>query len=117
MLRFERKSRNREVSISLRSHEKKLNRLSLMAFGLAIGVHSIGFLIFHVAPFKISSDAKYHSPVVVKSDLSHSPEASVYAIFDETHDVSPKIAEPTYSKPKLPRFPRSQNISYDPGEL
>src|SRR6202021_1010342 len=97
MLRFERKSRNREVSISLRSHEKALNRLSMTAFGLALGLHLMGFLIFQVAPFKISNMTTNIPPVIVRSDLAFAPESSVYAILEDTNVVLPKIAEPTYS--------------------
>lgn len=117
MLRFERKSRNREVSISLRSQEKALNRLSLMAFGLALGMHFMGFLIFHIAPFKISNVTTLIPPVVVRSDLTLPSDAAVFAVVEESNEVALNITEPTFSLPQLPSFPKSKNLSFDPGEL
>jgi hypothetical protein len=117
MLRFERKSRNQEVSISLRNREKALSRLSLAAFGIALGMHLMGFLIFHVAPFKISNVTNILPPVVVKSDLTLSSDPTVYAVMDEIKEAAPKIPKPVFSTPQLPSFPKSQNLSFDPGEL
>jgi hypothetical protein len=116
MLRFERKSRNQDVSISLRGQEKALGRLTMVAFGLALGMHLMGFLIFHVAPFKISNVTNILPPVVVKSDLTIPSDPTVYAIMEEVKEAAPKIPKPTFSTPQLPSFPKSKNLSFDPGE-
>jgi hypothetical protein len=116
MLRFERKSRNREVSISLRSQEKSLNRLTLMALGLALGIHLMGFVVFHVAPFKISNVNNVIPPVMVRSDLTLPSDRTVYALMEESNEVTPKIKRPVFSTPELPSFPKSKNLSFDPGD-
>jgi len=112
MLRFERKSRNQEVSISLRNPDKFINRLSMVAFGIALGLHFLGVLIFHIAPFKIQTAAVL-PPVAVKAETPAGP----YVAIENTAESPLNISKPPFSKPELPPFPTRQNFSFDPGEL
>jgi hypothetical protein len=116
MLRFERKSRNREVSISLRNQEGILNRLTLTAFAFALGLHLFGVLLFHVSPFTISSVTMVHPPVVVRTDPATASDSVVYATIDGANDVTPNISKPVFAMPELPQFPRNKNLSLDPGK-
>jgi hypothetical protein len=115
MLRFERKSRNRDVSISLRNQDKLLNRLSMTAFGIALGFHLFGVLLFQVSSFKISGITSVLPPVVVRSDTVTSSDSVVFANIEGTHEVIPQIKTPPFSVPELPSMPKHKNLSFDPG--
>ncbi len=115
MLRFERKSRNREVSISLRGKEKLLNSVFLTAFGIALGLHIGGWVVFQVTPFRLAMVNTVLSPVIVRADTSQKTTGLVFASAENEESVI-QISKPPFTTPRLPEIPSSDNISFDPGE-
>ena len=102
MLRFERKSRNRDVSISLRANRRGLNSPFLAALGAAIAIHALGFFIFQVVPFKFPEVDTVLPPVAVRADTGAKTTGIIYVPEEQ-------IERPTFTEPKLPKIPENLN--------
>jgi len=67
MLSLEKNHRNKEITVKIRKRKSFFTPLLCQAFCLALGIHLIGFLIFHIHVFKRNSTFLY-SPIQVKAD-------------------------------------------------
>ena len=112
MLRLEKKDRDNNIHISLRTKEPVINRPLLLAFFLAIGVHLLAILLFHIKPFGLGTSEFVHSPVSVTIDLNTGAieDTAALAQIDQGQISSRYILEPPVSKPHLPEMEQAHLI-------
>jgi len=104
MLKLERLSHNRVINISLRDKEKVISRTFLQALAVAIGFHFIGFVLFHVQPFKADRTESLFPPVEVNTSVG---EEGTHAEVGEGKQLRRYHLEPELSKPTFPLFPQA----------
>jgi hypothetical protein len=68
MLRLKKSSDGAQIHLSFRERDRFFSVLFLQALALALGFHLLGFLIFHVQPFKFTSSFRF-PPVSVLTDV------------------------------------------------
>lgn len=104
MLRLERASKSGEVHVHLRTRERFFNPVFCTALGIAVILHLVGILFFHVKPFKIESQwvipaVKVNSEIGVKVDEG---DAYVLAQIEEGKLLTPNSKAPPRSHSALP---------------
>lgn len=100
MLRLQ-KTRQRDISISLRDKERRLNRTFLCAFAIALGMHLFAILIFQIHAFIAQGDIVL-PPTLVETDyigLAEDSDNGVLAYIDyegrqRTYTLAPKPSSP-----------------------
>lgn len=96
MLRLE-KTRGKEICISLRPRERAFSHTLLYAFAIALSLHVLAALIFHVGSF-FMQDAGIASPISVEADLA---DAGTFAMFkkemhQQHYHLAPNTSEPVH---------------------
>lgn len=105
MLRLEKIAKTLEISITLRERETVFSKTFLKALFIAIALHLMAGLMFHVRFIKISPSQTLFPPSFVEADLSLALDSGVTALVEE-EEIQPKhFVEPKGSKPKIPRIP------------
>ncbi|MFQ5728922.1 MAG: hypothetical protein ACE5GN_00990 [Waddliaceae bacterium] len=105
MLRLEKKSKNRPVSVCLRVGGRLFTPTFLRALALAIGLHLSGFVIFQVSPFKIGHLETTFPPIQVNIDIGAPLDGTVLARLEGEGTTSVAMAEPKPSTPSIPLVP------------
>ncbi len=106
MLKLERASRGQEIHISFRPKATLLTPDMRFALLVALGIHLIGGLLFHVGPFKFKSSETILPPTFVESLIPTANEPNVTAQLAENtpsyhHHLAPQKAVPVL--PDLPK--------------
>lgn len=103
MLKLEKRKRSQEVTVRLRDKDPTFDRPFLIAFGIAMGLHMFGFLLFHVSPFKVDNTNTIFAPILVNIDFDSEKEM----ITTETESDRLRkrhLSEPKTSELSLPEF-------------
>lgn len=116
MLKLEKFSPN-EIHIRIRDKDQIFNPPLLKALGLAIGIHLLALLLFHVSPFKIGFFENVYPPAQVEVDLTHdlpSPDHAVLADPENEGRLARAIFERRELIPSLPslEIPRLGKIEF-----
>ncbi len=98
MLKLEKATHDRKISISVRDKEYFLTHSFLIAFGLALGFHLLFLLIFHVAPFKLMWGDTIFPPTQVEADTLV-PETALIVDVNAATKVPSGLPD---AKPSLP---------------
>lgn len=102
MLRLEKPSRNRPVTVIFRRKKSLFSPTFLQAFACAAAFHLLGFTLFQVSPIKIRQVETIFPPIQVNADFDPVLDGAVLAELEHSH--SPKIAIEEL-KPSVPQFP------------
>jgi len=102
MLKLERKKNSRELAVFIRTKTAFFTRPFLFALAYALFIHLLGFLIFHVAPFKISYQQGILSPTSVFTEIPiHSSVYTSHEYLDKEIPIPNDLIAPMPTKPKL----------------
>lgn len=119
MLKLE-KTLRREIAISLRQQERVFNQTFLIALGIAIVLHLLPFLLFHIKPFKISNHGTISLPTHVESDLNTAHpfdfDSWVFSQIETKRKFSDLFA-PQISFPELPKMSVDLKEKIDKNQL
>lgn len=113
MLKLERNTRNGMINIIIRDKEYLFTSSFLIALAIAIGIHFILILLFHVVPFKMSWNDKIFTPTQVESDAILGDSA--VAIFNPSLQTLRGLPPLPPSRPTLlrnPKFLAAHPITY-----
>lgn len=118
MLKLEKVSKTLEINITMRQREHFLNRAFFKALGIALGLHLLAVVLFHIQPFVISGSGIVFPPVLVDSDLNLVQEGTVLAQIDTDEAFPRHIKEPKGLRFAFPEYPevdlKQYQIQYDP---
>jgi hypothetical protein len=113
MLKLERKSKSRDVSVTMRERGHTVTPAFLQAFILAIAIHVLGMVLFHVSPFKIGHVATIFPPIQVKIDFIPGIDGGVLAELENEPATSlPPVPEPPKSIPQVQQMPNTELASH-----
>lgn len=101
MLKLEKISKSRELSVFLRSKPTLFTAPFLFALAYAVFVHALAFFLFEITPFKAAFQTSLFTPVNVAIDLP----AGIYTThldIQESEPIPPHIIAPLPEMPKLP---------------
>lgn len=94
MFRLEKSSCNSLITITFKQRESTFNSLFLKAFFLALLIHFIILLLFHIQPFLIKAEF-IHTPTQVQMDYSGISRLTLSD--EESKDPAPDIPLPSIS--------------------
>lgn len=102
MLKLE-KQKSRDISITMRDKNKRLNKTFLYAFSIAVGMHLLAVLIFHIHSILVSDVVL--PPTLVEIDansLQEDTDPAILALTDPDGRLQRHVLAPTPSTPQLP---------------
>ncbi len=111
MLKFEKILKTLDITITVRKREGFFSRNLLQALAIAIGLHALAVILFHVGPLKIMGSQLSILPVVVDADIGLPMEGVEISQFDVADTYDRFIREPRNSSPNLP------NVAVSPSML
>ena len=103
MLKLEKASSDRQISVIVRDKEYFLTHSFLIAFALAAGFHFLFLLIFHIAPFKIRWSETIFPPIQVEA--SSFKDFAVMIDAEPAAHASSGLPQAKPSSPILPEHP------------
>jgi len=106
MLKLEKKSWSRPVSVRMRDSGRMLSPLFFRALALALGFHLLGFAIFQVKPISIGHIDIIFPPVQVNIELASMQEGGVSAQLEGKGVPANLILEPKQPTPDIPMVSR-----------
>ena len=111
MLKLEKIAKTRDLNVTLRQRPVFFNGTLAMALGLAIFIHTVPFLIFHIAPFKMGYDGPIFPPVHVAADFSQESPGNLISLEYPGHEPVPGyLIAPLPSSPGLPEISKSSPV-------
>ncbi len=102
MLKLQKASSDRQISIIIRDKEYFFTHSFLIAFALAAGFHLLFLLIFHIAPFKIRWSETLFPPVQVEASFN---DAGVVIAVTPPLPIASGLPPARPSLPILPEQP------------
>lgn len=99
MLKLEKFSPN-EIHIRIRDKDQIFNPPLLKALGLALGIHLLALLLFHVSPFKIGFFENARPPAQVEADLTHDLQNLDHAILADPENEG-RLARAIFERQEL----------------
>lgn len=108
MLKLEKISKSLEIGITLRQRETFFTRNLLQALAIAVALHLIAVLCFHVNLFRILGSQSVFPPILVDADIGLQDETQVIAHIDRSEVLSHGIKEPKRSALQLPSLPKGE---------
>ncbi|NGX41812.1 MAG: hypothetical protein K940chlam7_00086 [Chlamydiae bacterium] len=125
MLKLEKKSDNRPVNVKMRMNSRICTPTFLRALAIAVGIHLMGYLIFHVKPFNVGSFETIFPPVQVNIDMQQMLNGGVLANLEGEGQSTAAILEPKSSVPTIPllstpemkrelAYPREKTVKRNP---
>ncbi|MEI8366327.1 MAG: hypothetical protein WCF65_07900 [Parachlamydiaceae bacterium] len=120
MLKLERKSRDGQVNLLMCTRERLFTRSLIIAFALALGLHSLFIILFHVSPFKIRVIETLFPPIGVEAYPSINVDGSAVVAEVTTRPLSIQgIPIPERSQPVAavhPLYSMTRPRVYGPGK-
>lgn len=113
MLRLQRSSRDKLISIFVRDKDKFFSKPLVIAFAIAFGFHLFLLLMFHVSPFILSSGDVIFPPATVVADAVIADQGAV-AVIDSSSHWMRGLPRPPDSSPSIkgtPSYTISRPIS------
>lgn len=108
MLKLERKSRDGQVNLLVNVQDRFFSRSLILAFAVALGIHVLFLLIFHVSPFQLHVIQTLLPPTGVEVDQGVTIERGVVVSeLAPTPTLIQGIPIPSRSQPKMPARPQS----------
>lgn len=105
MLKLERVSKSGEINVRLRTCERFFNPVFCLSLGLAVFLHLLAIIVFHISPFKIESQWIFPS-VKVNSELGLQPDSDTFILahMEENKLLTPAFQYPPRSTSELPIY-------------
>lgn len=110
MLKLERKSKSRDVSVSIKEYGRLFTPSFLRALAIAFAIHFFGIILFQVSPFKIVHVETIFPPTQVKIDFLPLIDSGVLAELENEPTTMPQIPEPAMSRPQIHGMPHVKPI-------
>ena len=102
MLKLEKISKTREISIRMRKRDRVCNPIFLRAFAIALTIHLIGLGVVNIESFKIKGSDRWRPPAIVNAEI----EGSFNALTQLESGIRRRsFLEPKESIPALPVMP------------
>jgi len=114
MLKLEKISRDRQISVIVRDKECFFTRSLIIALAIAAGIHFLFLVVFNISPFKIRLSQIIFPPVQVEVDASPK-DTAILAQVDTPKPIASGLPTQRPSLPimhEYPTFLAAQNADY-----
>ena len=95
--------KDRQASLCFYARERLFTKTFIQAFGLALGFHLFGILLFHIKPIQLAESSWVFPPALVDADLQNEGNESTSAFARSEQE---KLRGISFPKPSQPTFPQ-----------
>ncbi len=109
MLRLQKGTRQNPIVMTFRERPLVFSRELIQAFGLALGIHILAIILFHISPFRVRNPEIILPPSLVNIEIPKSEGQ----VITELHEIEPRLRlppAPRWTSPGLPGIPDSSSF-------